>query len=54
LIEELLVIGIGKKLEDWCEVAGEKPGVDSRDKLKHTERVDLLFAEKTILVDKQV
>ena len=30
-------------------VDGGKPGVDSRDKGKHTERNDLLFVEKMML-----
>jgi len=35
-------------------VDGEKPGVDSRDKGKHIGRNDLLFVEKTMLMDEQV
>jgi len=35
-------------------VDGEKPGVDSRDKGKHTGRNDLLFVEKTMLMDERV
>jgi len=30
---------------------GEKPGVDSRDKRKHTGRNDLLFVEKMMYID---
>jgi len=35
-------------------VDGEKPGVDSRDKAKHTGRNDLLFVEKMMWMDEQV
>jgi len=35
-------------------VDGEKPGVDSRDEGKHTERNDLLFVEKMIRMDERV
>jgi len=38
---------------DWYKVAEEKPGVDSIDKVKHTEKNDLLFVEK-MLVDEPV
>jgi len=35
-------------------VDDEKPGVDSRDDGKRTERNDLLFTEKVMLMDEQV
>jgi len=35
-------------------VDGEKPGVDSRDKTKHTGRNDLLFVEKMMWMEEQV
>jgi len=33
-------------LRYWCEVDEEKPGVDSRDEVRRTEKKDLLFVEK--------
>jgi len=35
-------------------VDGRKPGVDSRDEGKHTERNNLLFVEKMIWMDERV
>jgi len=35
-------------------VDGGKPGVDSRDKGKHTGRNDLLFVEQMMWMDEQV
>jgi len=35
-------------------VDGEKPGVDSRDEWKHTERNDLLFLEKMMWMGERV
>jgi len=35
-------------------VDGGKPGVDSRDEMKHTGRNDLLFIEKMIWMDERV
>ena len=37
------VAGRGRESEtwrDWCEVIGEKPGVDCSDKVRHIERHD--------------
>ena len=36
-------------LGDWYQVDEEKLGVDSRDKVKHIENNDLLFAEMTLV-----
>ena len=30
---------MSRNLEDWLEVDKKKPGVDSRDEVKHTERI---------------
>jgi len=38
-------------LGDRLEVDEEKLGVDSRDEVKDTERNDLVFADKMMLVD---
>jgi len=35
-------------------VDGGKPGVDSRDEVKHTGRNDLLFVEKMMWMDARV
>jgi len=37
---------VRQNVRDWCDTDGEKPGVDSRDEVKHTGRNDLLFEEK--------
>jgi len=39
---------------DKCVVDGGKPGVDSRDEGKHTERNDLLFVKKMMCMDERV
>jgi len=41
-------------LGDWYEVDEKKQRVDFGDEVKHTERNDLLFAEKVMLVDEPV
>jgi len=42
------------KYRDWYEVVGEKPEVDSTDKVKHNENNDDLLVKTMMEVDERV
>jgi len=42
-----------EKCSDWYEADGEKPGVDSRDKVKCIERNDRLLVKRMMQVDER-
>ena len=52
LMEEVPLKELG--VAELERVAGGKPGVDSRDKGKHTGRNNLLFVEQMMWMDEQV
>jgi len=46
-------VTVSQKQSDWYEFEGNKPGVDSRDKVKRIKENDQLFITRMMSVDEQ-